>query len=145
MTNVHYIRRCAAFIDSIKGTEEEHKHILGLSYETDMSYRTEDKRASRLWLYTSNPKEWGASLETLLVLKPQGGAYRTHTFENLMLRAEETLAHLNNGRRQASGPFTRDSTGVLAKLRAAQDPPRTKMMKEKASLNKTLPTDKAPR
>jgi hypothetical protein len=44
-------------------------------------------------LYTSEPRNWIKLLETFLSLNPAGGAYVTQTYENLVAKAEDTLAN----------------------------------------------------
>jgi hypothetical protein len=58
-----------------------------------VQFLNEDERAARPWLYSCDPKDWGKLLDTLLLLKPAGGAYVTQTYENLIARAEETTAN----------------------------------------------------
>ena len=82
-----------AVIDSLLGAQEEHQHLLFHGDNVNVRFLHEDERASRPWLYTSDPKDWSRLLETLLLLKPAGGAYVAQTYENLIARAEETLAN----------------------------------------------------
>jgi hypothetical protein len=82
-----------AVIDSLLGAQDEHKHLLCHGDDVNVQFLNEDERASRPWLYSCDPKDWGKLLDTLLLLKPAGGAYVTQTYENLIARAEETTAN----------------------------------------------------
>ena len=80
-------------IDSLLGAHEEHQHLLCHGDDVNVRFLSEYERASRPWLYTSEPANWIKLLETLLSLNPAGGAYVTQTYENLVAKAEDPLAH----------------------------------------------------
>jgi hypothetical protein len=80
-------------IDSLLGAQEEHRHLLCHGDDVEFTYLTEEQRAARPWLFTRNPQQWTSLLDTLLILKPAGGAFQTQTYEHLMARAEESIAN----------------------------------------------------
>jgi hypothetical protein len=86
----HISDEIVVVIDSLLGAQEEYRHLL-CHGDVEVMYLSEERRALRPWLRTSDPEKWGKLLEALLVLKPPGGAYQTQTYEHLMARAETSL------------------------------------------------------
>ena len=55
-------------IDSLLGAQEVYQHLMCDGDDLEVRFLTEDERAARPWLYTSNPKDWNRLRETLLLL-----------------------------------------------------------------------------
>ena len=89
----HMSDEVVTIVDALLGAQEEHRHLLCHGDDVKFEWLTETERSVRPWLFTSDPKQWTALLDTLLLLKPASGSFQQQTYEHLMARAEESHAN----------------------------------------------------
>jgi hypothetical protein len=69
----HISDKIVTVIDTILGTNRKYAYLLGHGHNVCVPDLTEEERRDYPWLHTSTKSEWTALVETLKVLRPEGG------------------------------------------------------------------------